>query len=267
MGAGSSDGIRAGRNIVKSAGTADDVISEGTLSFDAAVKLARTTVADARRAAAEPGEESIPTVGEAVIRAYLTNRDARATALAGRAIKSDATSNLGLHVLKDARIARTVLSDLAESDLRRWRRELPKTLKSSTRQRTANNFKAALNAAYREYRKRLPNDFAEMVKHGLGEAGDEVSIEPRARDNQILDDCTIRRIVGAAKGCDGDGDIWRLILVLAATGAVLPDPSYARGRRSGVRETITGPYEQEGKGAIRGIHTCTGWSGCSQRSL
>lgn len=222
-------GKRGGRWIVRSyegdrkyrqiaLGTADDIVSQGTLSYDDAARAARKKVSDARRAATSPDDEPIPTVRQAIT-TYLSIRDARATAHAGRPVKSDASSNLRVHVLKASEIADKLLGEVTENELRDWRRNLPEKLKATTRERTATNFKAALNAAYRRFRKRLPPDFAEIVRLGLATPDDEVSKEPAARDNQILDDNQVRRIVAAAKHHDEDGDLGRLVLILAATGA------------------------------------------------
>jgi integrase len=199
-------------------GTADDVLAVGTLCYDAAVRAARDKVCALRKAEQEASREPLPTVADA-IRSYVAMRDARSTQLAGRPAKSDASSNLRKHVLKSSTIAPKRLDEVYEEDLRAWRKALPLSLKRVTRVRTATNLKAALNAAYRLYRKRLPPDFAESVRLGLSFEDEGPSFEERARESQILDDAEVRAIISRAIQNDLDGDLARLIIVLAATGA------------------------------------------------
>lgn len=101
-------------------GTADDVVSEGTLSFEAASKLAKQTVEAQRRAAVAAAAGPAVTVRLAV-EAYVARRNARASARAGRPIRSDAGSRLTLHVLSDAKLPDIALHALAEDVLVQWR--------------------------------------------------------------------------------------------------------------------------------------------------
>lgn len=199
-------------------GTADDMLAVGTLSYDAAVRAARSKVTALRKAEQEASLEPLPTVAD-VIKDYIAMRDARSTQLAGRPTRSDASSNLRKHVLKVGTMSKKRLDEVSEEDLRAWRKALPGALKRVTRVRTATNLKAALNAAYRVYRKRLAPDFAESVRLGLSFEDEGPSFEERARENQILDDAEVRAIIAAAAEVDLDGDLARLIIVLAATGA------------------------------------------------
>jgi hypothetical protein len=68
-----------------------------------------------------PVTESNPdmTIAEAVT-AYIAVRDARRSSRAGRAVKSDASSNLTKFVLDDERLPAMKLSVLSEADLRDW---------------------------------------------------------------------------------------------------------------------------------------------------
>lgn len=81
------------------------------------------------------------------------------------------------------------------------------------------DLKAALNDAARHYRKKLPADFALIIREGL-----KIS-EPRSPEarRQILNDEAIKRILSETRRYDHaqnwDGDLFRLILLLAATGA------------------------------------------------
>lgn len=199
-------------------GTADDKLAVGTLSYEAAVRAARDKVCVLSKAEQEASLEPLPRVADA-IRSYVEMRNARSTQLAGRPKKSDASSNLRRHVLQSSTLAAKRLDDVTEEDLRAWRRALPPSLKRVTRVRTATNLKAALNAVYRLYRRRLPPDFAESVRLGLSFEDEGPSFEERARENQILDDAEVRAIVSTAMEVDLDGDMARLVIVLAATGA------------------------------------------------
>jgi integrase len=120
-----------------------------------------------------------------------------------------------------------------------WREGLPGDLKATTKQRFANDLKAALNAAWPRLsadRKMLNPTFLATVKAGFKvgriDDDDEVSV---ARDNQILTDQQIGAILEAAREIDQDqgfdGDLYRIVVCLAATGA-----RYAQVRRTRVRD-------------------------------
>lgn len=235
-------------------GTADDILTEGTLSFDAAVKLARMTVTEARRLVKAAAKGPAPTVRSAV-EAYAAVRDARASAEAGRSVHSDSNGRMRRYVLTDEQLAGTELQALSEDALKEWRSKLNSPLKRATRQRLANDFKAALNAAYREHRKNLPADFAESVKQGLKLPDECLRTELVSRTNQILDDAQVQEIIKTAIALDADGDLATLIIVLAATGS----------RFSQVRRMLVGdvqasqsrllvPTSRKGKGRTDG-HT------------
>jgi hypothetical protein len=198
-------------------GTADDIVVEGTLSFDQATKRARQVVTDARAAEIRAAQASPETV-RSILESYIEMRDARRSAQAGRKTRSDAASRVGLHILRDP-ISDIELSSLTEEDLYAWKARLPPTLKPTSRLRTLSDFKSALNIAHLKNRKRLPPDFGEIVRYGLSR--DEAMLRPSygARHHQILGDDVVRNIISAAASYDQDGDIWRMILVLAATGA------------------------------------------------
>lgn len=151
----------------------------------------------------------------AAVTHYILDRDIRRSAQAGRVVRSDAHYKLHAHVLADKRIVDIALRDISELDLRAWQKRLILEKASST-QRLLNDFKAALNATYASHRKVLPGDLPMTVKYGL--AIDTPAIPmARARDNQILSDEDIRKIVAAA--VDIDEDFGRLVAVMAATGA------------------------------------------------
>lgn len=207
--------------------TADDEIATGNLSFDEAVKAARAHVESERKDAAAKAAGPVLTVRMATLQ-YIAARDARETARAGRIVKSDA-HRLEAHVLPtddapknlaDAELAKwqasqtalktladTPLHKLTKADLAGWRAALPG--KSATRRRLTNDFKAALNAV-------APDELKPIIAAGLVKPDSEPS-EPVARDNQILTDNQVRKLVQAAIATDDD--LGRMVVLLAATGA------------------------------------------------
>lgn len=256
-------GARGGRWIVRfytgdqkyrqsTIGTADDSIEQDTLSFDQAIKTARLAVVAARRAniAAEGGP--IPTVKTAV-ESYIKSKDARILRQTGRKIRSDTSQRLGLHVLKDITLVGTELHNLTEACLKKWRSKLGSKLKTSSVQRIVSDLKAALNAAYQENRKAFPSDFAETVRMGLKAPLEYSCSQPVARDNQILTDEQVRRIIELAIALDEDGDLARLIITLAATGA-----RFSQIARMQVRDVQTAqfrmmvPHSRKGRNRVAG---------------
>ena len=181
-----------------------------------------------------PEPEAALTVGDAV-KAYIEKRDARDTRRAGRVIRSDASRRLTRYVLGQkargknkavpaARLASVALPALTEADLRAWRTGLPETLKTTTVARLVNDAKAALNAAYEMHRAELPPALPEIVRHGLRAIEhDDEGGDPVARENQILTGAEVGRLLVAAREVDTEqnfeGDLFRLVVVLAATGA------------------------------------------------
>lgn len=199
-------------------GVADDEIAEGTLSFDQAGRKARARVAEIRAAEARQARTPAQTVRGAVT-AYMNMRDERLRALhPGTRRKSDASSRLGRYVLEDV-LADKTLPALTEDVLIKWKARFAPDCSPGSRLRTMNDLKAALNLAYRNFRKQLPADFAETVRWGLRPDQTIPSSPSRSRENQILSDRTVRDIVEAAAAFDEEGDVGRVVLVLAATGA------------------------------------------------
>jgi integrase len=208
-------------------GTADDALKEGTLDFTAAKRKAREHVAEVRKAAALRAAGPVVTVRLA-LEEYLAERDERASRRAGRQLRSNASHRIGRHVLgRDAygkqpavppsSIAEIPLHELTEADIGAWRDALPETIKAATRKRLINDLKAGLNKAAVGHRKKLPASIVATIKHGLMAPVEDD--EPIARDNQILSDALVARLIAAAREVDEEGDAYRFILVLAATGA------------------------------------------------
>lgn len=187
-------------------GVTDDEIGPGNLDFHGAVRAARALVAE-RRAAAEAARAGpIETVRSAVER-YIEQRDARETARQGRPSKSSA-HRLKKHVLHDEEFAELELFRLTKARLAKWRRNLPGSV--GARERVTNDFRAALNAAAPDAA------VCQEIAGGLRKP-EQDRIAPVARENQLLTDDEIRRLIAAAR--DINEDFYRMILVLAATGA------------------------------------------------
>lgn len=214
-------------------GTADDEISAGTLDFNRAVAAAKGVVEAVRLELAAQASGPVATV-ETAVKNYIATRDARETRREGRPKKSDAARRLCRHVIgRDqlgkraaipaAPLAKVELHRLSEGDLIKWRNSLSADMKATTRQRLINDLKAALNAECTARRSSLPPGLPAVIKHGLRSLGDEHDAEPVARENQILTDEQVARIVKAAEKVDAaggfGGDLFRFVLVLAATGA------------------------------------------------
>jgi integrase len=217
---------------VERIGTADDYSdADGVAILDfwqAQAKVRERMVARARKA-----DGPVPTVGTAV-REYVAERDARETRRQGRPVRSDA-GRLEKHVVgrervgkrkafTPTRLASVELRALDEDDLKKWQSGLPETLKGTSRRRTINDLRAALNAAHAKHRRVLDPSLPAIIKNGLKITnGHDEEGELVARDNQILDDAKITRLLRATKqvdaGQDWDGDLYRFNAVLAETGA------------------------------------------------
>jgi integrase len=143
---------------------------------------------------------------------------------------------------------------LAERDLINWRDGLPKTLKATTRQRLMNDLRSALNGAYAAHRARLDATFPEIVNHGLKSIPhDDDEAAPVARDNQILTDAQVGTLISAARIIDAEqeweGDLFRLVVVLAATGARFSQVTRMRvGDVQRERGRLMVPASRKGKG-------------------
>jgi integrase len=205
--------------------TADDAIeADGatTLTFSDAERRARKTVEKRRaemaakeKAEVQAADGPLITVRRA-IEEYLTERDAHRDV---RFRQHDAQSRLINHVLKaGGNLADKPLAQLKEQGLMDWRAGL--NVGPATRQRIRNDFRAALNRAAFRYRSKLPPEIPAIIKFGFKSSE---PVPDAAREIQVLPDGDVRRVVQTAQEIDKEdgwnGDLFRLILVLAATGA------------------------------------------------
>lgn len=219
-----------------SLGTADDTIDVGTLDYRAAAKAAIAQVAEARTEA-KAAADGPPLTVRSAVETYIEVRDARERRRTGRDIRSDAARRLEKLVIgRPARgkreaamatpLAEIPLHKLTEDDLQSWRASLPKDFKPTGIQRVVNDVKAALNSCAERHYSRLPAGLMSTIKRGLrtivheADDGDDVLV---ARENQILSDDQVASLMSATLEIDRaqgwEGDLYRLILVMAASGA------------------------------------------------
>ncbi|WP_206243653.1 tyrosine-type recombinase/integrase [Novosphingobium terrae] len=248
-------------------GTADDHIAEGTLDFAAAVRAAREKVVQRRRDAKATADGPAQTVRTAVVD-YLAAIDARYSARAGRSVRSSASYRLGVFLLGTeakrkrkaiaaAPLADVALHDLDEPKLKGWVSGLPGDMAASSRRRLVNDLRAALNTAAKTHRCKLPENLPIVIRHGLElpcAIGDHAEAEETARENQILSDTTIGSVIAAAQKADAekgwDGDLVRMIIVLAATGARFSQVARIRVRDVQIdRRRIMVPTSRKGAGS------------------
>jgi integrase len=155
---------------------------------------------------------------------YSAKRDAReqARAVEGpdgalRGLKRDARSRLRKHVLSDPVLSAKPLASLTSDDLAEWR----KRLQVSAPQRVVNDLKAALNSGVSSIK---APEVRQAIRDAIKEGLKAVDAAPaNARKKQVLPDPDVRRLISAAWEVDAEGDwggdLARLVLVLAATGA------------------------------------------------
>ncbi|OJU52352.1 MAG: hypothetical protein BGO03_11890 [Mesorhizobium sp. 61-13] len=238
-------------------GAADDGMpADGgeTLNFEQAKAKAVRHVETERKKARDAGKTPIPSVRE-VVEAYSDARSARAKKQEG-ARPDDARGRLALHVLSHA-IAAKQLDALSDEDLIEWRTGLPSDLATSSVRRIVNDFRAALNGVPVKVLKRLPASYLTTIKLGMksGEA------EPAgARDGAALPDTDVRRIIEAAKVIDEsdqwEGDLFRMVVVLAATGARFSQIQRMQvGDVQAEQSRLMVPTSRKGRGQKRATHT------------
>ena len=249
---------------VESIGRADDDPTEtGALSYEAVRGLAR----DRMKALAEEARianDGPPLTVESAVAEYLAGREERELAnvvgkgrKAGepKGLKKDARSRLTKHALADKKLAATALAALSADTLSRWRKGLK--MKPGSAQRLVNDLRAALNAAARLHRDKLPPSIRDAIKDGLASVH---ASAPVAREAQVLPDADVRRIITAAWEIDSEGgwggDLARLVVALAATGTrfsqairmTVGDVQPEQGR-------LMVPVSRKGRGVKQATHT------------
>ena len=235
---------------------ADDMLDAdgiAVLDYEGARKAVAAQIARWRAADRAAVDGPAPTVRTAV-EAYVGMRDARERSQ--HRVRGDARHRLARHVLADD-IADVALREWTEGRLARWLEQRPAGLSPSTIRRITNDFKACLNLAARKHRSQLPAEMPTIIKHGLATAEGS---SPQARDGAALSDRDVRGLLEAARVVDAEGgwegDLWRLVLVLASTGARfsqvarlrVADLQIAGGR-------IMVPTSHKGRGSKKVSHT------------
>ena len=200
-------------------GVADDVVHEGAMDYATAMSAAKAAVVEERQQRTRKLQGQPVTVASCV-QEYILMRNKRDSKRAGTEKRSDADYKLSAYVLADEKLAEIEIQDLTEADLGRWRDGLPKRLAATTINRIVNDFRAALisGAALRPAAERsLLN---EVLKQGFRPLDTVVDDFSEVRENQILNDDQVRRIIDVARKYDSEeGDFFRLVVILAATGA------------------------------------------------
>jgi integrase len=209
--------------IVETIGSSDDRLDAdgaNVLNFSQAQALVR------KRAEAHAEEARIASMGPALtvrgaVETYIEARERREAAdNGGKARKRDARSRLGRYVLSNERFAARPMAALTVDDLASWREGLPASMAAISARRTTADFRAALYAAAKRCREQLPPTVRDTIRDGLAFAHGAPAM---AREAQILADPDVRRIISAAWEIDTEdewgGDLARLVVVLAATGA------------------------------------------------
>ena len=200
-------------------GVADDVVKEGVMDYATAMSAAKAAVVEERQQRKRKIQGQPVTVASCVNK-YIIMRNKRDRKRTGTEKRSDADYKLSAYVLADEKLAEIEIQDLTEADLGFWQAGLPERLADSTINRIVNDFRAALNlgvASLPASERSLPG---EVLKHGLRSLDVVDNVTPGARENQILNDDQVRRIIDAVRNSDTkDGDFFRMVVVLAATGA------------------------------------------------
>ncbi|MCJ2068160.1 tyrosine-type recombinase/integrase [Methylobacterium sp. J-030] len=209
------------RYVVEALGRADDrQTANGTtvLTFQQAQTRARGRIREVEEAERIAALGPTITVRDAVS-AYIESCETKEAKIRnGLPLRRHTRSRLARHVLT-ADLADKALQALTVDDLHGWRAAASATLTDASVRRITNDFRAALNAAVRRYAPQLPAAIGMTIRNGLAA---QTASAPVAREAQILPDADVRRIVAATAEVDAEGgwegDLHRLVIVLAATG-------------------------------------------------
>ena len=213
--------IGAEKYVVEAIGDADDrqdADGVGILTFYQAQGRARDRAREIDEAA-RSASRGPPVDVRTAIEEYFDIRERREEISFGSiALKRDARSRLTKHVLEACKdLASRPLCALTQDDLSRWREGLK--MAPASVQRTVNDFKAALNAAAKRHKAKLPPTIRDAIKDGMASC---ISSPAVARERQVMSDADVRALIAAAWEVDQDddwgGDLARVVLTLAATG-------------------------------------------------
>ena len=235
-------------------GTADDVLDAdgaNTFSYAQAASARRSHVTKTRyddRAAAEGPTPSVKTACEDYC---LSINSGTPSDVDGPPSSPDRGSRPTC--LQNPKIGGKALHEMKSQDFAAWRVRLrAKRLAETTVRRISNDFRAALNAARARYGSRLPDRFILEVKDGFRITAADPPAQSE-RPNIILADEDVRRLIKAAKEVDDeegwDGDLYRLVLGLAATGARFSQPAQASviGLQPDLKRLVV-PSSNKGRG-------------------
>lgn len=244
-------------------GLPDDIPTAGTLDYNAAARAARK-IAEKARLEAKARFDGPPLTVRSTVEEYIATFDERESKRVGRPIRSHTNHRLHRYLLGQSKrgnhpavsaapLASINLMTLNEQNLIKWRDGLPDTIKATTRQRLVNDVKAALNAAFNANRERLPPTLDGTIRYGLRRTRHEEDAEPPGRDNQILSDGQIAHILKAAREIDAqrgwEGDLFRIVLTLAATGARFAQLARMRVGDCQIKESrLLVPASRKGRG-------------------
>ena len=216
-----------------------DADGADVLNFEQAQDKARAWSADLAK------QDEIKRLGPVVTVAHAIEEY-----LTSRRTWTDARSKLK----RLAKLGDKPLAALTVDDLVKWRKGLLREMSEASARRIAADARACLNAAVERHHDKLPELIRNIISVGLAVPRDS-QIE-NTREKQILTDADVRRLVDAAWEVDKDqgwgGDLGRMILVLASTGARLSQCARLRVADLDVPKLrLLMPVSRKGKGEKR----------------
>jgi integrase len=155
------------------------------------------------------------------------------------------------------RLARSLPKDLLEAPLARVTVDMLATARPGIDERTVHDLRAAINAAARRYRDRLPPTLRDIIRDGLASPG---SAPKAAREVAALTIADVKRFVAAAQEIDGedqwDGALFRIVLTLASTGNRFSQIARCRVADVQVEQgRLMVPTSRKGKSDSKATHT------------
>ena len=194
----------------------------------------------------------VVTVGTAV-KTYAAAMNAREAAQ-GR-VRRDADNRLAWHVLSD-HLADVGLHQLTETDLSDWRTRRSEGARSRPCAVSRTICERRSMPPRRSTGQRFPADLPTVIKAGLASESHD---QPIARDGAALADEDVRRLLDAAGEIDEehgwDGDLHRLVVTLAATGARFSQVIRVRvGDVQADKGRLMVPVSRKGRGGKNSSH-------------